>query len=198
MSSGLISLFDIGHCQFALRWHTTDHNGEQSLASHSFNVTMFAVAIAKRVMGERFSDEEELKLLRYCLNHDVAELVTGDQPSPYKRALRKKMPKIDEVLESIEEEVYPIAAEYKRDIKDSPLAIIAKLADILDARHFIEIKGQDTPQNKRIIEKLNLYIIEKLQAAAAQYPGYDWRGFNDVMDELFTAPSAKELFEDMA
>ena len=117
MSDGLISLYDIGHCQWASRWHTTDHNGEQSLASHSFNVTMFAVAIARKVMGERFSETDELNLMRYGLNHDVAELVTGDQPSPYKRALRRKMPQFDEVMESIEVEIYPIAAEYKQKIK---------------------------------------------------------------------------------
>lgn len=198
MSDGLISLYDIGHCQWASRWHTTDHNGEQSLASHSFNVTMFAVAIARKVMGERFTESDELNLMRYGLNHDVAELVTGDQPSPYKRALRRKMPQFDEVMESIEEEIYPIAAQYKQELKGTPLLIIAKLADLLDAKHFIEIKGQNTPQNKRIVEKLNANMVEKINEANSKFPEYRWVAFHEVMEELFTAPSAKELFEDIA
>lgn len=198
MRNGIISSFDIGHLQFASRWHTTDHNGEQTLAAHSFNVTMFSVAIAKRVMADDFTDTLELKLMRYCLNHDVAELVTGDLPSPFKRALRKKVPEFDEIMDSIEEEIFPLAAMYKAEIKGTALVAIAKLADVLDAKHFIEMKGQDTPQTKRIIEKLNHDLVQRLQHAATQFPNYDWKGFHDVMDEVFNAPSAKELFEDMA
>ena len=194
----MIKLHDVGNCQSDKRWHTTDHNGSQSLASHSFNVAMFGVALAEKVLGSDFTDIDELKLVRYALHHDISEMVCGDQPAPYKRALRKRLPEVHAVQEALEAEIHPKGAQFKEDIKGTPLMSLVKLSDLLDALHFIVIKGQATSQNDRIVEKLNQYIVEEISRAKVRYPTYDWDGFDEVKDELFNGASAKELFEDMA
>lgn len=194
---GIFSLFDYGSLQFATRWHTTDHNGAQSLASHSYNTTLFAVILAKKILKDEFTEISELALMRYTLHHDIAELVCGDQPSPYKRALKSMLPELEQAQAKIEANIYPMAHAYKRALLGTPLLQIAKLADYLDALHFITVKGQNNPQTNRIIEKLHGYIEEHIQKARTAFPNLAWQEYKRVMDELFHGYSAKELFEDI-
>lgn len=94
---------------------------KQSVAEHSFNVTVIAEAIFKVIVPDGKPPSE---LYRACLYHDIDETVTGDIPSPTKKKL------------SIYE-LGPI--DYNRHKMELTSAIITfclKAADYIDAYMF--------------------------------------------------------------
>lgn len=89
---------------------------EQSVAEHSFNVCMIARAICKYA-----GIEDDSRVIKYALDHDLDEVFTGDLPTPAKKRLR-------------------IVGDYKGKSYvqlDNRERCIVKLADQIDGIHFI-------------------------------------------------------------
>ena len=63
------------------RWTVVNTIHQQNLAEHTFNVVMIARAIAKRL------GIDDTKIIKYALDHDLDEILTGDIPTPAKRRL---------------------------------------------------------------------------------------------------------------
>lgn len=93
---------------------------EQSVAEHSFNVCMIARAIAKEA-GIR----DDCRIIKYALDHDLDEIFTGDVPTPAKIRLG-------------------LHNDYNgksHKLCTAAEALIVKLADYIDAIHFIVDNG---------------------------------------------------------
>ncbi len=73
---------DLMLAQDVKRWTIVRTIRDQSLAEHTFNVTMIARAIAKE-MGI-----DDTKIIKYALDHDLDEILTGDIPTPAKARLK--------------------------------------------------------------------------------------------------------------
>jgi hypothetical protein len=69
---------DILLAQNIHRWTIVATTREQSLAEHLFNVTMIARDIACEL------DIDDSNVIKYALDHDLDEIMTGDIPSPAK------------------------------------------------------------------------------------------------------------------
>jgi len=106
---------DIMLAQDVKRWTIVRTIKNQSLAEHTFNVTMIARAIACR-MGV-----DDTKIIKYALDHDLDEILTGDIPTPAKERL-----KINTAYDG---------KSFKEC--DSTEASIVALADIIEAIAFI-------------------------------------------------------------
>ncbi|MBW2637435.1 MAG: HD domain-containing protein [Deltaproteobacteria bacterium] len=79
----MLKIQDILRAQDIKRWTIVRTVRQQSLAEHTFNVVMVARAIARKAS---LSDES---IIKYALEHDLDEILTGDIPSPTKKRMRK-------------------------------------------------------------------------------------------------------------
>lgn len=107
------------------RWTTIPTIRKQSVGEHSFQVAVIAVWLLEAMHGiELESSEEASGIVAAAVFHDEAEAVTGDLPSPLKRALRG----------SIETFEAQIGADLRLPDR---VAALLKLADLLEALLFI-------------------------------------------------------------
>lgn len=130
--------FDIRNLPFAgtvTRWHSVNCHRYPSIAEHSCLVALYAREIAARVCPNLEASQQVL-LYELALLHDLSEIVTGDMPSPIKRALREHFKGQPSPVDELERAICPDAAEREDQAKlpeQSYLWRILKLADILDA-----------------------------------------------------------------
>ena len=106
-------------------------SGKQSVAEHSFRMTMTAFALAEMVKNE--SPVDGFKLLKMCLFHDLPEARTGDLNYVNKKYVKTDEPK---VLSEYKEE-FPFGEEISELLQEymdnqSIEAIIAHDADQLE------------------------------------------------------------------
>jgi len=73
---------DILRASGVTRWHIVRMVRPQSLAEHTFDVTMIARAIAK------IAGHDDYEITKAALLHDLDEIVTGDFPTPTKQKAR--------------------------------------------------------------------------------------------------------------
>jgi len=110
------------------RWNHHPHIRHQSVAAHSFNVTIITYMLCG-ILGEEIFTYQEA--MRQALWHDFSESVTGDV-SP----LVKRYAQWDEVDRRAVQEAGQISTSHRYDVilpKDKELIPIVKLADCLDA-----------------------------------------------------------------
>lgn len=123
------------------RWHSVNCYRYPSIAEHSYLVTMYSRELLARIMPNATS-QQKLDLLEFSMVHDLPEVLTGDMATPIKRKLESLYPEGQSPLDKIEEDLCPDYKIMKDKIKGSPLARIAKLADILEAIKFIDVEGK--------------------------------------------------------
>ena len=110
------------------RWHMLDTTKIQTLAEHSANVALLAHVIAYTAPGMHFGPSRDVAL--YALLHDIAEVFTGDIPTPTKRHLVGLDALETKVVSSI------LRWEASEDIR-----IMVKLCDLADGIRFIRLHG---------------------------------------------------------
>ena len=150
---------DIARAGTVTRWHSVNCLRYPSIAEHSFLVTMYAREILKRI-NPNATAEERLLLLEYCGFHDLPEVLTGDMATPIKRKLESMFPEGQSPLDLIEEALCPEYKVLKHRIANTYLAVIAKLADVLEAVKFIYVEGksyiQRQDQNRQMVDSMKL------------------------------------------
>lgn len=148
---------DIARSATVTRWHSVNCLRYPSIAEHSFLVAMYAREILQR-LNPNATPEEKLLLLEYCCFHDLPEVLTGDMATPVKRMLESMFPEGESPLDKIEEELCPEYKALKKQISGTYLAVVAKLADVLEAVKFIYVEGksyvQSQDQNSKVLESM--------------------------------------------
>lgn len=112
---------DILRNNHVTRWHMVDTVKTQSVAEHSFNVAVLAGFLAKK-KGLPLQE-----VTWAALYHDVGEALTGDVPSHLKRVISYKDP--------IEDKLTYLGQ--KLQTEDPKIKEIIKMADLIDAVHFL-------------------------------------------------------------
>ena len=72
--------------QHVKRWSLVATTAESTVASHSFNVAVLAMAIRKQMRNTIDIDVKDV--CYYAILHDIDEVFTGDIPTPTKTAMR--------------------------------------------------------------------------------------------------------------
>lgn len=116
-----MNINDILLAQNIKRWTIVSTIQEQSLAEHLFNVTMIARDIAVE------AGMDDTNIVKYALDHDLDEIMTGDIPSPAKERLG-------------------ITGGYKGKSQTrctEEEKVVVKAADLIDAYLFIKHNAHD-------------------------------------------------------
>jgi len=192
MGENRLSLKDLSRAGHVTRWHTVRTVRQQTLAEHLYLVTVVAQAMLEKISSTSPSNADRWKLASWTLRHDSPELVLGDIPTPMKHLMREYAGR--DVIADIEADICVDFQRSKDRIDTTYLARVAKLADIADAISFIAAEG--TNEHARVIEKKTRVLFEKqLDLAKREYPGYEWAGADDVLQELLQGEDAQISYE---
>ena len=147
---------DVARSSNVTRWHSVNCHRYPSIAEHSFLVIMYSREILYRI-NPNATNDERLLLLEYSAFHDLPEVLTGDMATPVKRRLESLFPDGESPLDDIEEALCPDYKDLKYEIKGTYLAVVAKLADVLEAIKFIDIEGKrNTSDHESTIQMLEI------------------------------------------
>ncbi|MDT0618512.1 MAG: YfbR-like 5'-deoxynucleotidase [Salinisphaeraceae bacterium] len=186
-----LRLRDIARMAHVTRWHTVRTARDQTLAEHLYIVTMISHELARRVLGDRLTDQDRLAVYDWALRHDTPEIITGDVPTPTKHQLGK-MYTDQSPLDLLEESVCRDFTEAKNRVRDTPLKILVKLADIAEAIVFLNVESV-TDQGRRIQSRLHDQYRLHVQQAATRWPDHHWDAALAALDELLHGEETAEL-----
>lgn len=133
-----MKITDIQKAAWVKRWGIVRTLREQNIAEHSFMVAMISEELCRRI-GWGFDEKGALhsswgfEVLRWALWHDMAEVFTGDIPTPLKSRIKDLDP---ELLQRIEDELAPTVAEIRRQTNKLWIDVV-KVADYLEAITFL-------------------------------------------------------------
>lgn len=116
------------------RWGIVEMSRQQSVAEHSYNVTLVALNLVGASVGHKgFSKEDESLLLTLCLVHDMPEVFSGDIPSTIKGAFKEE-------LDDWETTSFPAFSATNASVhKRNPnIKLVIKVADIMESIIFAE------------------------------------------------------------
>lgn len=110
------------------RWGIIEMSRDQSVAEHSYNVSMICHMIMFAMDDDRIRPD---MAINWALFHDLPEVVTGDIPTPLKSIG-------PQTFRQIEEKLFPKYSEVRATmVKDHPIEMaIVKVADYVDAIQF--------------------------------------------------------------
>lgn len=127
----MMNLRQILRSSHVKRWHIVETSKQQTVAEHIFNVCMIAEEICQSLELPRW---DQLDVIEYALHHDTPEAILGDIPTPTKNGILGGQ--LAEMLRHLERNADP-----KSTAPNALAASIVKLADTLDAVHFLALYG---------------------------------------------------------
>lgn len=127
---------DILRASGVTRWHIVRTVRPQSLAEHTFDVTMIARAIAK------IAGVDDYEIIKAALLHDLDEIVAGDIPTPTKERARANGWELNDLYKSIT----------GREITPDE-ALIVHLADKMADLHWLWLHALG-PHSNRVYETM--------------------------------------------
>lgn len=184
------------HSSDVARWHIVGSHRRQSLAEHSFNVPMFATYLVAEIHPE-ISESDQLLMLYGGLWHDQAENKSGDIPTPAKRYVEKFFPKGESPFDVLEAAMCPPYARLKTRLEGTYLEVILKLADIMDAAHFIATSGSNGNEAVRIREERCRAFASYVEIGKAKWPELNWERAQSVLHELLHGQPESLSFDEL-
>ena len=189
------SIANVANASNVDRWNSVATFGRQSVAEHSWNATLYSRYLAL-VIAPNMTSDDTLLLNDMALIHDLPETKTGDLPTPIKRVIEAYFPKGESPLDLIEEKICPPYAYLKAATKDTYLAVILKLADIMDALHFITVQGKG-PVREKIIRERSRAFNRYIQVGINSWPELSWNEATKVLDALLNDVPDQIDFEEI-
>jgi hypothetical protein len=153
------------------RWTIVATSRPQSIAEHMYNVAMICQGLCERL------GEDSTRLTLAALDHDQFEILTGDIPTPTKKQMR---------LEGFEPDCLE-GANPMVDRLDGDEAALLKIADIIEALHFIDNYGIG---HRAIVVRDDLMgaLVDKTESLSNVYTknaGKDGEPWSLVIQDFF-------------
>lgn len=140
---------------FVPRWTITRNIRNQNVAEHSFFVALWAMRIATE-MGW---DSHDINcLVEWALTHDMREIFSGDQPSPYKAALGDKA-EVADFDHMIPEPYHRLEGRWRSEMVKDKAKVILKICDLMEALAFI---AEEKSMGNTTLQKCWGEIVSKL------------------------------------
>ncbi len=174
-----LTLYDylrVGHVK---RWHNVNTTREQTVAEHSYMVTVIAIHLATKIVGDpAFTAQVAFE----ALFHDSVEVVLGDMPTPAKRFLREFTSNAA-IFEQMEKMLMP-KVPYRLQPSSKGVTTYVKMADRIEAAHWISENG--VGNHAKIVKSATWRNLEDfVEKADAEEPDADWyAAVNEVLMAL--------------
>jgi len=189
------ALADIANMAHVTRWHAMNVHRKQSVAEHTTLVTIYAHVLLQRIYPDH-SAEEAMKVILDALYRDAPEAVVGgDIPTPLKRLMEEGFEDGESPLDQLERKLCPEHHKYRSAIEGTPLYSISKLADILEAQHFIMIEGKP-PQGQQVFEMRGKAFRDLVESSRSRWPELIWDEAYSVQKELLYGTGYKIQFKE--
>lgn len=188
----MLHLKDRIRARYITRFHTVHTNHKQSVASHSHAASIIVEALLDGVCRSAPTFEDRYYVLKYFQCHDLAELICGDLPSPYKRFLEINLPGFKALERKVEHALVPELVEVRAYFDAHPhLKVFCSLADIFEAYSFIADASGGNEHIDIVKQKLVEAIAKLTQSAAEELKGNDfnWGGVQTVFTDMIHGPS---------
>lgn len=149
------SFEEVMKLQSIKRWGIIDMIRDQTVAEHSYNVTMICLMIINRIpMSSRHNNLKE-NIIDWALVHDLPEIVTGDIPTPFKKLVLS-------CVDQYENQMFMGFSSIKKSL--SPLEkSITKIADLIDAIFFARKFCIDS-KKEEIISDMKCYLFSEIHS----------------------------------
>ena len=142
--------------QYIRRWGIVNTAKQQSIAEHMYGVwTLIRVWGPEIDLGPISQGQAE----EWALTHDLAEIRTGDMPTPH------KTPEIKSWLDRVERDTYPPTKLIEASLKGSSVADFCKFCDTAEAVLFLRLNGIGR-HAMDVCDVLQLQMIKRLQASS--------------------------------
>ena len=160
----LRNLGDILRLSDIKRWQIVNMARKQSVAEHSFNVTL----IAARIYRDLFLFDPPLSLYEYALLHDVGEVLSGDIPSPIKNWINGKQ------LDKLTNKICPSPPDISVITKS-----VVKIADLIESIVYLRNRVTDE-HGKEVLQ----YLSGKLGEKSKRFTPEGQKTIQAILDEL--------------
>ena len=155
------------------RWHIVRTKREQTLAEHSYRVTMIADFLAELCLPSLRYKQNQDMIMEYALYHDITEVVTGDVATPTKR-----------LAEFDDKGLCPRFDELDNAVFNTPMKEIVKLADFIEAILFLHIEGIGVHAEK-VKCGIQLNFKNHLTECQSRWPEIHWYKAEEELKELY-------------
>jgi hypothetical protein len=148
---------------------------------------MVAMLTTDMVSAMGWDDKSCCDAVMYALYHDVAEVLTGDVPSPMKKIM-------GEPFAEIEEE---IMGNYNRWIATGRIKAVVKLADLAEAVKFLQ-QHKASSHADSVYQMVRRQLTEFEKKVKEDWPNEYWDPALDVINDFLygTEYSIDSYFED--
>jgi hypothetical protein len=135
----MMTLYDFLRAGHVKRWHILNTATTQTIAEHSYLVTVIALHLFDRMVGVKDDPTGALGVVVGAMFHDAAEIRTGDPPTPSKRLFRDVGG--EDLFERVEGALLPAGVPYLRRHLASAEYHFVKMADTIEAAAWIGDNG---------------------------------------------------------
>lgn len=154
------------------RWGIVNTSRPQSLAEHSFNVILISTQLAQAMKWNGMMHPSQLlHLVTWAMLHDSVEVFTGDTPTPHKAMLRQHGANLRAAEESYSRGYYEAANKARGTV----VAMVTKLADTMEAVHFLKDHGVGDHARLEVLPLLRQQLEESIDKYSAEHPDLDIR-----------------------
>jgi 5'-deoxynucleotidase len=186
---------NVAHSANVTRWHSARCMRYPTIAEHIYLVTMYSRYLAK-VIAPDMTPQEILSMNDLALVHDLPEVKTGDMATPVKRALEAMFEKGQSPLDKLEEKLCAPYRAMREETHGSYIAVIVKLADIMEAIHFIESEGKGKAARTIARERKNAFN-DYVRLGLDGWPHLKWLEAQKVLDSLLNDEPETIDFEEI-
>lgn len=178
-----LTLYDFLRAGHIKRWHNVNVAREQTVAEHSYMVTLIALHMFNRTVDVRTDKETALHVVLRALFHDSPEIVAGDMPTPAKRFMRE-LTGDSTIFEKVDDALMPTLPYLGTPMGDSKLGRFIKMADAIEGAHWIGENG--VGKHAQIVAAAGWRRVEDLvEMYDGEEPDVDWYGaVNEVLMAL--------------
>jgi hypothetical protein len=132
----MMGLYDFLRAGHVKRWHIVNTATTQTIAEHSYLVTVIALHLFDTMGGDIKS---KLDVVIGALFHDAPEIRLGDPPTPSKRLFREAGG--EDLFDRVESTLLPDGVPYGIGHINPELYKYIKMADTIEAAAWIEDNG---------------------------------------------------------
>ena len=145
------------------RWSVVRIDQKQSVAEHSFFVTLLAMRLANAI-GAPVG-----RIVQYALLHDAEEAWTGDIPAPVKHTLESGSVPIEDMLGDM----------YVSNPAGITISVV-KVCDLTESLKFLDRNGT-SDHVKSVKESLRTRLDKYLTGCMDTYPHFNWdKGLEEI------------------